>query len=78
MDESFHLEVRPMNRVVSLVDDVYKNISFEKIRMLWRSIEAFNSFDNVDVKLIFFEGLQDDNIVWINKRHSRGILVRGL
>jgi len=77
MDESFHLEVRPMNRVVLLVDDVYKNVSFEKIRMLWRSIKAFNFFDNVDVKLIFFEGLQDDNIVRINKGHSRGILIRG-
>jgi len=59
-----------MNREVLFVDDVNQNVSFEKIRMLWRGVKAINSLDIVDVKLIFFVGLQEENSVSLNKRHS--------
>jgi len=52
------------------VDDINQNVSFEKIRMLWRGVKAINSLDIVDVKLIFFVGLQEENSVSLNKRHS--------
>jgi hypothetical protein len=59
-----------MNREVLFVDDVNQDVSFEKIRMLWRGVKAINSLDIVDVKLIFFVGLQEENSVSLNKRHS--------
>jgi hypothetical protein len=58
------------------VDNVNQNVSFEKIRMLWRGVKAINSLDIVDVKLIFFVGLQEEYSVSLNKRHSGGILMR--
>ena len=66
-----------MNREVLFVDDVNQNVSFEKIRMLWRGVKAINSLDIVDVKLILLEGLQEEYSVSLNKRHSGGILMRG-